>query len=57
MNRTEEAAYNLLEDMALKNDHGEAGRNIIRRQMQVSESEAIKALTELIAAVIRLPQN
>ena len=31
MNKTEDAAYSLLEEMAMNNDHGGSGRNILRK--------------------------
>ena len=52
MNKTEDAAYSLLEEMAMNNDHGGSGRNILRKQMPISEVESVKALTEQIAALV-----
>ena len=57
MNKTEDAAYSLLEEMAMNNDHRGSGRNILRKQMPISEVESVKALTEQIAALTKQLQS
>ena len=57
VNKTEEAAYALLEEMAMTSDHGGADRSILRRQMPVNAVESVKALTEQIATLSKQLQN
>ena len=57
MNKTEDAAFDLLEHMANNNEGGGSERTILRRQAPNHDSEAIRALTEQVAMLTRQLQG
>ena len=46
MNKTEDAAFDLLEHMEINNIEGRGSKRILRREAPNRDSEAIRALTE-----------
>ena len=57
MNRTEEAAFNLLEEISMNNEGSGADRTIMRRQAPSPNNDAIRALTEQVAMLTRQLQG
>ena len=51
MNQTAEASFNLLETMAMNSECRGSKRKIMRRQVAITDEDAIRALTEQVATL------
>ena len=57
MRKTEDAAFELLEELALNNDHGPAERQIRRHNVNSVDTDAVQTLTTQVANLTRQLQN